>query len=88
LDEKMLLSKGQIKHVELVLLVKAFRGELAPQDPNDGPVSVLLERIRALGVDVGRNKRSVSNIRAEELPYYLRKLRVKAPSLCYVIPVH
>lgn len=29
------------------LLAKAFRGELVPQDPNDEPASVLLERIRA-----------------------------------------
>jgi hypothetical protein len=29
------------------LLVKAFRGELVPQDPNDELASVLLERIRA-----------------------------------------
>jgi type I restriction enzyme S subunit len=29
------------------LLTKAFRGELVPQDPNDEPASVLLERLRA-----------------------------------------
>ncbi|WP_197168299.1 hypothetical protein [Neorhodopirellula pilleata] len=29
------------------LLAKAFRGQLVPQDPNDEPASVLLERIRA-----------------------------------------
>ena len=28
-------------------LAKAFRGELAPQDPADEPAGVLLERIRA-----------------------------------------
>jgi type I restriction enzyme S subunit len=32
------------------LLAKAFRGELVPQDPNDEPASVLLERIRAARV--------------------------------------
>ena len=29
------------------ILTKAFRGELVPQDPNNEPAAVLLERIRA-----------------------------------------
>ena len=29
------------------ILAKAFRGELVPQNPNDEPASVLLERIHA-----------------------------------------
>ena len=33
------------------LLAKAFRGELVPQDPNEEPASVLLERIRAAKPD-------------------------------------
>jgi len=32
---------------EQAFLIKAFRGDLVPQDPNDEPASVLLERIRA-----------------------------------------
>jgi type I restriction enzyme, S subunit len=33
--------------LDAAILSKAFRGELVPQDPNDEPASVLLERIKA-----------------------------------------
>lgn len=33
--------------LDQAILAKAFRGELVPQDPNDEPAAVLLERIRA-----------------------------------------
>ena len=33
--------------LERAILVRAFRGQLVPQDPDDEPASVLLERIRA-----------------------------------------
>jgi type I restriction enzyme, S subunit len=36
-----------IPNLDQANLAKAFRGELVPQDPNDEPASVLLERIRA-----------------------------------------
>lgn len=36
-----------LDHLDQATLAKAFRGELVPQDPNDEPASVLLERIRA-----------------------------------------
>jgi type I restriction enzyme S subunit len=41
-------ARKLIDHLDqAILLAKAFRGELVPQDPNDEPASVLLERIRA-----------------------------------------
>ncbi|AFY89208.1 restriction endonuclease subunit S [Chroococcidiopsis thermalis] len=39
--------KANIDQLDRSILAKAFRGELVPQDPNDEPASVLLERIRA-----------------------------------------
>jgi len=38
---------AQLRQLEAGFLGKAFRGELVPQDPNDEPASVLLDRIRA-----------------------------------------
>jgi type I restriction enzyme, S subunit len=36
---------GKIGNLDQSILSKAFLGELVPQDPNDEPASVLLERI-------------------------------------------
>lgn len=36
-----------LPQLDQAILTKAFRGELVPQNPNDEPASVLLERIRA-----------------------------------------
>lgn len=40
-------ARGLLDRLEAAILGKAFRGELVPQDPNDEPASVLLDRIRA-----------------------------------------
>ncbi|WP_084474252.1 restriction endonuclease subunit S [Deinococcus pimensis] len=45
------------------ILRKAFRGELIPQDPNDEPTSVLLERIKAEKIRLG-----VENLRRGRKP--------------------
>lgn len=42
-----LSSETELTQLDQSILTKAFRGELVPQDPNDEPASVLLERIRA-----------------------------------------
>jgi len=40
-------ARAQVERLTPALLAKAFRGELVPQDPNDEPARLLLERIRA-----------------------------------------
>jgi type I restriction enzyme S subunit len=35
-----------LDRLEQSTLAKAFRGEIVPQDPNDEPASILLERIQ------------------------------------------
>lgn len=47
LEAKVAIAKQRIDTLTQSILAKAFRGELVPQDPNDEPASVLLERIRA-----------------------------------------
>ena len=41
------LTIEEINQLDRSILAKAFRGELVPQDPNDEPAAVLLDRIRA-----------------------------------------
>ena len=40
-------AKAFVDKLTQSILAKAFKGELVPQDPNDEPASVLLERIKA-----------------------------------------
>lgn len=47
LQIRVLSDLSTITTLDQSILAKAFRGELVPQDPNDEPASVLLERIRA-----------------------------------------
>lgn len=40
-------ARRLLDRLDQAILAKAFRGELVPQDPDDAPASVLLDRIRA-----------------------------------------
>jgi type I restriction enzyme S subunit len=47
LEAEATRARALLDRLEAAILAKAFRGELVPQDPNDEPASVLLDRIRA-----------------------------------------
>jgi type I restriction enzyme S subunit len=47
LEARLTSARKVVDRLTPALLAKAFRGELVPQDPEDEPASVLLERIRA-----------------------------------------
>jgi type I restriction enzyme, S subunit len=48
--------ENELQQLDRSILAKAFRGELVPQDPNDEPAAVLLERIRAEREQTSSNK--------------------------------
>ncbi|WP_082449809.1 restriction endonuclease subunit S [Sphingomonas sp. Leaf67] len=47
LEAEAARDRALLDRIEAAILAKAFRGELVPQEPNDEPASVLLDRIRA-----------------------------------------
>lgn len=47
LEAEAARARALLDRLEAAILTKAFKGELEPQDPDDEPASVLLERIRA-----------------------------------------
>jgi type I restriction enzyme S subunit len=53
-------ARTQAQRLTPLVLAKAFRGELVPQDPNDEPASALLARIASSNTAMaGKNKRKV-----------------------------
>lgn len=47
IEARYVKAKAMLDRLPQSILAKAFRGELVPQDPDDEPAGVLLERIRA-----------------------------------------
>lgn len=57
LEAKVATAQARIDRLTQSILAKAFRGELVPQDPNDEPASLLLERIQAQRAAAPKAKR-------------------------------
>ncbi|WOE29772.1 restriction endonuclease subunit S [Acinetobacter towneri] len=67
-NEKALLKLLNLKKL---ILSKAFSGELVPQDPNDEPASVLLERIKA------EKEEELTKAKANKIPKKSTKRKTK-----------
>ena len=64
------------------ILDLAIRGKLVPQDPNDEPASVLLERIRAEKerlIKEGKIKRSKKSAKSSDTPHYPEEVPFEVP---------
>lgn len=57
LEAKVASTKRRIDCLTQSILAKAFRGELVPQDSNDEPAGILLERIKVQRVNAPKTKR-------------------------------
>ncbi|MGJ5117562.1 restriction endonuclease subunit S [Bradyrhizobium oligotrophicum] len=64
LEAEAARARALLDRLEAAILTKAFKGELVPQDPNDEPASVLLERIRAQRAAVAKEPRQPRGRRA------------------------
>jgi len=75
----------QVEQLAPVLLDKAFHGELVPQDPNDEPASILIERIQAEKAriesqrkterTIQRSSKTTTKVSMEKPSDYLEALR-------------
>ncbi|MBK6999932.1 MAG: restriction endonuclease subunit S [Rhodoferax sp.] len=60
IEARCTAARAQAQRLTPLVLAKAFRGELVPQDPNDEPASALLARIgSSYTTAAGENKRKV-----------------------------
>jgi type I restriction enzyme S subunit len=69
LEARYQKAKAYVDKLTQSILAKAFRGELVPQDPNDEPASVLLERIKKEkeAAEIGIGKPRKANVRSKQI---------------------
>lgn len=66
IESKIFQTKSVLNRLTSAILSKAFRGDLVPQDPNDEPASVLLERIKAQRAAEAATKKPVKRGRKKK----------------------
>ena len=52
-----------LETMRMSVLKQAFQGKLVPQDPNDEPASILLEKIKNAQVDLKPKQRRAKNVK-------------------------
>ncbi len=83
-------TTGNIKELRQAILTLAVQGKLLPQDPNDEPASILLEKIQKekeqlIKEGVLKKEKPLSPIKEGEIPYVLPKSWkwVRLKEICY-----
>jgi len=76
------------KKLRQKILDLAIHGKLVPQDPNDEPSSVLLERIKAEKerlIKEGKIKRTKKSAKSSDTPHY-EQVKFEVPNSWYMVP--
>ena len=77
------------KKLRQKILDLAIHGKLVPQDPNDEPASVLLERIKAEKerlIKEGKIKRTKKSAKSSDTPHY-EQVKLEVPNSWYMVSV-
>ena len=77
------------KKLRQKILDLAIHGKLVPQDPNDEPSSVLLERIKAEKerlIKEGKIKRTKKSAKSSDTPHY-QQVKLEVPNSWYMVSV-
>lgn len=78
------------KKLRQKILDLAIHGKLVPQDPNDEPVSVLLERIKAEKerlIKEGKIKRSKKSAKTSDTPHYQQDVPFEVPASWDIVSI-